>query len=223
MFAKAAVGFATFAVCFLPQIISYQVLYGRPAPSPSVERKMTWTSPNAWLVLTSPENGWLFWTPLVVPALAGLVWLAAGRVRNAAPAPIEPRERAWIGLICVFMVLTQIYVGGSLDTWAGAGSFGQRRLIGLTVFLVIGLASVAVSVRRGWPTSALRACVALAVWWNIGLTAQFGTGLMDRQHLNIGQNAYHNFVTVPRALPALAHRYLTDRRSFYNRPPSETP
>ena len=45
-------------------------------------------------------------------------------------------------VICLVMVLTQIYVGGSLDTWAGAGSFGQRRLVGLTVFLVIGLAAL---------------------------------------------------------------------------------
>jgi hypothetical protein len=221
--ARATVGLATFAVCFLPQIASYLVLFGRPAPSPSVERKMTWTSPNAWLVLASPENGWLFWTPLTVAALVGLVWLAADRVQNAPPSQIDPRERSWIGVVCLFMVATQIYIGGSLDTWAGAGSFGQRRLIGLTVFLVIGLASLAVRMKRGWQTAALRVFVALAVWWNIALTAQFGSGLMDRQHLSVGRNAYHTFVTVPHALPALAYRYITDRQSFYESHPSVTP
>ena len=75
--ARGAAGVATCAFCYLPQIVSYQVLFGRPAPSPTVERKMTWTSPHAWQVLASPENGLLFWTPLAIVALAGLVWLAA--------------------------------------------------------------------------------------------------------------------------------------------------
>ena len=51
-------------------------------------------------------------------------------------------ERRWIGAICLVMVASQIYVSGSLNTWAGAGSFGQRRLVGLTIFLVIGLAAL---------------------------------------------------------------------------------
>ena len=54
-----------------------------------------------------------------------------------------------VAFICAVMVLTQIYVGGSLDTWAGAGSFGQRRLIGLTIFFVIGLAAV-LQTPRSW-------------------------------------------------------------------------
>ena len=40
---------------------------------------MTWTSPHTWLVLLSPSNGLLFWTPLALPALMGLVWLAIRR------------------------------------------------------------------------------------------------------------------------------------------------
>ncbi len=198
--AFAAGGLLTFAVCFLPQVISYQVLFGRPAPSPSVERKMTWTSPHAWQVLASPDNGWLFWTPLALAALSGLVWLAV---------------RSWVAFICVVMVLTQIYVSGSLDTWAGAGSFGQRRLVGLTVFLVIGLAALLAAIPRGWPRHALQAFVVLAIWWNLGLMAQFSIRLMDRQHLDPPANAYHTFVTIPRRAPTLAHRFLRDRGSFY--------
>ena len=113
------------------------------------------------------------------------------------------------------MVATQIYVAGSLDTWAGAGSFGQRRLVGLTVFLVIGLASLFVSINSRVPKAALQVFVVLAVWWNVGLIAQFGSGLMNRQHLNMKHNTYHNFVTVPLSVPNLAYRYLTDRQSFY--------
>jgi hypothetical protein len=65
---------------------------------------------------------------------------------------------------------------------------------------------------------ALAATLALAVWWNLGLMAQFGGGLMDRQRLTLGQNAYHTFVTVPMRLPELAWRYLFARSSFYQPP-----
>jgi len=139
---RAAAGLFTCAVCYLPQIASYQVLYGRPAPSPSVERKMTWTSPHAWQVLASPENGLLFWTPL---ALAALV----------------------------------------------AG------------------------IPRGRPRYLLHAFSVLAIWWNLGLMAQFGTGMMSRQHMDLPRVTYNNFVTVPRRAPEFVYRYVADRESFY--------
>jgi hypothetical protein len=208
MIARASAGLVTCAVCFLPQIMSYQVLYGRPAPAPTIEGKMTWTSPHAWQVLASPEGGLLFWTPLAIAALGGLVWLGT---------------RSWVAFVCAIMVLTQIYVSGSLDTWAGAGSFGQRRLVGLTVFFVIGLAALFSRIPRGWPRHALQVFVALAVWWNLGLTAQFGTGLMDRQRLDPPSNAYNNFVTIPTRLPDLVYRFLLDRESFYQGQRSSTP
>ena len=47
------------------------------------------------------------------------------------------------------------------------------------------------------------------------LIAQFATRLMDRRQLEPARNAYHAFVTLPRAAPSLAYRYLKDRQSFY--------
>ena len=38
----------------------------------------------------------------------------------------------------------------------------------------------------------------LCVWWNVALIAEFGTGLMNRQRLELGKNAYDAFVTLPR-------------------------
>ena len=85
---KAALGVAAVAVFFLPQAIAYLTLYGHLGPSPDVQQKMTWTAPNAWRVLVSPDNGWFFWTPLALPALIGLVALACGYGRR------EQRRRA---------------------------------------------------------------------------------------------------------------------------------
>ena len=141
------------------------------------------------------------------------------RSRDAASA-VDTRERRWIGGICLVMLASQIYVSGSLNTWAGAGSFGQRRLVGLTVFLVIGLATLLQMIRAGWPRYAVNAIVVLSIWWNLGLIAQFATGLMDRNRVEPARNAYNNFVTIPLEFPTLAYRYVFDRQSFYQ---SRTP
>jgi len=217
---KAALGVAAVAVLFLPQAIAYLTLYGRLGPSPDVQQKMTWTSPNAWRVLASPDNGWFFWTPLALPALIGLVVLVCGYGRRENGAPVTDRDRRWIGGICLVMLASQIYVSGSLDTWAGAGSFGQRRLVGLTIFLVIGLGALSQVTRAGWPRFAANAIIVLSIWWNLGLIAQFATGLMDRSRVEPARNAYNNFVTIPLEFPTLAYRYLFDRQSFYQ---SRTP
>jgi hypothetical protein len=61
------------------------------------------------------------------------------------------------------------------------------------------------------------------MWWNIALMVQFGAGWMDRQRLDLQAVAYNTFVAVPRALPGLAWRYLSDRSSFYQSRRAGTP
>ena len=62
--------------------------------------------------------------------------------------------------------------------------------------------------------------ILLCVWWNLALIALFGTGLMNRQRLELGRNAYDAFVTIPRLAPQLAYRYLFDRQSYYRAAPA---
>ena len=216
MLVAGVAGALAFAVCYVPQAVSYLVLFGHLGPDPIVAGKMTWTSPNAGRVLLSPDNGWLFWTPLALPALIGLVALASGYGRGAAGrGTVDDTERRWIGGLCLAMLATQIYVSGSLSTWAGAGSFGQRRLVGLSIFLVIGLATLLQMMRAGWSRFVVNAIIVLSVWWNLGLIAQFATGLMNRARVEPSRNAYNNFVTIPLQSPRLAYRYVFDRQSFY--------
>ena len=115
-------------------MLSYYALNGRPRPTELVERKMAWTSPHALEVLFSPEHGLFAWTPLAVLAIAGLVILALGRVRTAAP------DARWIGIVALVMTAAQVYVTGAVESWTLAGSFGQRRFIALTPLLTLGMA-----------------------------------------------------------------------------------
>jgi hypothetical protein len=223
----AAAGVLAFALCYLPQILAYEALNGQPRPSQLVARKMNWLAPHAAGVVASPEHGLIFWTPLALLALAGLAAGLGGHLGWATRPSVARREAAsspaLVAGVLLVMVALQVYVAGSVESWTVAGAFGQRRFLGLTAIFLVGLAALwpggdeswrrAPGARRG--PIALAAVVALATWWNLGLMAQFGGGLMDRQRLTLGQNAYHTFVTVPLRLPELVYRYVFARQSFF--------
>jgi hypothetical protein len=210
-------GAAAGALVVLPQLWAYLVINGRPGPSPLVSRKMSWQSPHAGGVLFSPEHGFLFWTPLALLAFAGLVALALRRAHGDAVA----RDTRWIAVCVLTMIASQVYIAGSVESWTVAGSFGQRRFVGITPLLVIGLAALFAAAAR-WPRPArlaAAAAAALCIWWNLGLMAQFGLRTMDRQRLTLASNAWQTFVVLPREAPQIAIRYFADRASFYGREP----
>lgn len=207
---RLGAGAVAAAVCYLPQVGTYLVLYGRIGPAPEVAGKMVWNAPFAAAVLLSPRHGLLVWTPLVVLSLVGLVWFSA----TGAGAPDTGRARR-IGLCLLAMFAAQVYISGSVESWQAAGSFGQRRFVGTTIILVIGLAAAIRMAAGQVPRRAIQGIIAVCVWWNLGLMAQFGAGMMDRQRLEPARNARTMFVVLPRALPDLTYRYLFDRPSFY--------
>ena len=221
MLTAGLAGAATFAVAYLPQLLAYNALNGRPSPATDVQRKMTWYSPHGLQVLASPEHGFLFWTPLAVLALAGLVVLAAGRTRELRlkPDTAAIADRRRIGACLLLMAGLQIYISGAVESWTVAGAFGQRRFVCLTIVLVIGLAALLSSVSHV-PRRAVIVLAVLAGWWNIALMVEFSTQLMDRQRIELRKNAYDAFVTIPRMAPGLAYRYLTERETFYKPRPA---
>jgi hypothetical protein len=202
---RAGAGTLAVLAGFAPQLFAYDALNGYPGPSKLVARKMSWHSPHGLEVLVSPEHGFLFWTPIAMVALGGLVVLALSGDRNLRR----------VGACALLMVAMQVYVSGSVESWKAAGAFGQRRFVAITVLLVIGLSAVLRRVPARVPRLAASVALALCVWWNLALTAAFGLGLMNRQRLELKRNAYDAFVTVPRMAPDLALRYLTNRDSFY--------
>jgi len=210
----AAVGAAAFLVGYLPQLIAYQALNGFPRPSPLVTRKMFWYSPHALQVLLDPEHGFFFWTPLALLAVAGLILLVA-LARPVIGEEAETGDDRQIAGCMLLMVAMQVYVSGAVESWTVAGAFGQRRFVAVTIFLVIGLAAFRRWVAFRGARLAANIAVALCVWWNLALTLEFGTSMMDRQKLELRRNAYDAFVTLPRTAPKLLYRYFTNRSSFY--------
>jgi hypothetical protein len=127
-------------------------------------------------------------------------------------------HRRQAAVCMLLMYASQVYVSGSVESWTVAGGYGQRRFVALTILLVIGLAALQEGARRVAARTIIGVLTVVAIYWNIALIAEFGTGLMDRQRLSPAQNAYHAFVTLPREAPALVYRYVFDRSSFYRAP-----
>lgn len=217
----SAAGAVAFIVGYLPQLLAYQALNGAPRPSPLVTRKMYWHAPHALQVLADPEHGWFFWTPLVVLSLIGLIWLAARPEASAGHDKDATRDVRQIAVCMLLMVACQVYVSGAVESWTVAGAFGQRRFVAVTIFLVVGLAALQSRIVSRGAKIVANVVIVVAVWWNLALTAEFGTGMMDRQRLELPRNAYDAFVTLPRMAPDLVYRYFTNRSSFY-KPPATT-
>lgn len=205
----ALAGVAAFVIGWLPQLLAYQALNGRPGPSPYVTRKMFWHSPHALQVLFDPNHGFFIWTPLALLGVLGLAWLALTRA-----------DARRIAAILLLMVALQVYVSGAVDSWSVAGAFGQRRFVAISALLIVGLSALWQAVAAARMTAAFvqpafAALVALCIWWNLGLIALFGTRLMDRQRIEVARNACDVFITLPWQAPELAWRYLTARETFY--------
>jgi hypothetical protein len=206
----ASVGVMTTVAGYLPHLLASRAINGYIGPHESVGNKMSWSSPHLLDVLVSPLHGWLAWTPLVILSLAGLMAMAVGRVRATHT------DARWIGVCALLMVLLQVYINGAVESWTVAGAFGQRRFVELTPLLVLGLAAVVSTDRQ--PRRLLWSAVAVCIWWNLGLLLQFGTHRMDRQRLDLRENARTTFVELPMEAPSLLWTYLTNRESFYRQP-----
>jgi len=211
----ALAGVLGFVLVVTPQLLAYKSLNNHFGPDDSVQNKMSWTAPHKWQVLFDVAHGLFAWTPLALVAVAGLVWLAVGK---------RSRDTRWIAVCAIVMFILQAYIAGAVESWTVAGAFGQRRFVSVTPLLVLGLAALFEAVRSSAAAHpnrrrALMGVVALSVWWNLGLMAQFGTNTMDRQRLSLEANAWRTFVQLPRDAPSLAWQYLTHREAFYGRPP----
>jgi hypothetical protein len=192
----------TAGLVFVPQLIAYRIITGAFGPSKVVSGKFTWTSPNFLNVLFAPDHGLVPWTPIVLVAAIGLVFLWR-------------RDRVLV-LALVSALLLQVYVAGSFLTWQSAGSFGQRRFINSTsIFVLGGCALIAYLLARGVPRW-VPAVVSLAfVAWNGGLLMQYALWCSpQRQGLDWATVVRGQFEMPVRAAQLLWD-YITDRSKFY--------
>lgn len=153
-----------------PTLLTKWVIYGKVLESGYPPfRIWSWTSPKIFAVLFSADHGLLSWTPVLLPALVGLVLFAR-------------RDAGFGGALSLAFVL-YLYLIASFTNWDGLSSFGNRFFISFTPAFVIGLAALLekLAASLGSPSKAMRAAgpaVAALVIWNFGLMVQWGTQMI---------------------------------------------
>lgn len=191
-------------VAFLPTLITRKIIYGHPLEFGYYDLGLShWIHPSLGQLLISSNHGLLTWTPIVLPALAGLILL--GRY---------DRELAAYLLAAVAALY---YINACQSDWYAVSSYGNRFFISLTPFFVLGLAVTLQEsartinrVRRAYAASAL--LIGALILWNLAFIFQWGTGLIPhRGPISWKRMAYNQVAVVPRQLGNSLKTYFTHR------------
>ncbi|NJP05350.1 MAG: hypothetical protein HC837_06875 [Chloroflexaceae bacterium] len=189
LFVGHAVFLGSFGLMLLPQLMTYQILNGRPMPATIVSGKLEASggiSPHFFDTLIDPTHGAFFWSPILFLGLVGLYWLA---------------RSDWLlaGLLLLGFV-GQTYLNGSFGTtWHLSGAFGFRRLLECTPIFVLGLAALFAWLQQRVGYVPLILLALACIYWNAGLIAQW---TVVRTPLRMGliwdDMFRYQFVEVPR-------------------------
>jgi Dolichyl-phosphate-mannose-protein mannosyltransferase len=193
-------------VAFSPTLVTRKIIYGSPWSSGYESLgSWNWTSPVLGKVLFSSDHGLLVWTPILLPAVLGLVLL---RRRDGELGD---------GLIATFLAF--YYLIASYASWDGLSSFGNRFFVSLTPLFVIGLAAVmdalAAKLPRRRAAPVLAGATAALILWNLGFIFQWGTHLVPaRGPISWREMASNQFTVVPVRITRSVVNYLTARREM---------
>jgi hypothetical protein len=122
------------ALGFVPQMVVWTILYGRPLAIPQGPGFMRWTDPALWAVLFSVNHGLFSWTPVIALAVAGLYLLC--------------RRSPVVGTAAIAFLLVSWYVNASVADWWAGEAFGARRFVSCFPVFVLGLAAIFDRLRR---------------------------------------------------------------------------
>lgn len=128
---------AAFVIALMPTLISRRIIFGSPLETGYYSaRSWLWTSPALLRVLFSSDHGLLVWTPILILALAGVVFFT--RIDGSLGIKL-------IATAVAFYLLIAFY-----PDWDGLASFGNRFFVSLTPIFVIGLAALFDRLARTW-------------------------------------------------------------------------
>ncbi len=151
-------------VVFIPQFVTWKILYSRWLTIPQGGGFLDFTSPYWVDVLFSANHGFFNWTPLMI---LGFVGLLLGSRRD----PL-----LFGGGLAVFVAT--VWINGSVAEghWAGDDAFGARRFVLVVPVMALGLGVFLDRAARAFvriPLLAPATLVALLILWNLGFISNF--------------------------------------------------
>ena len=192
---------------FTPTLVTRWIIYGSPFVSGYTPlRNWHWTHPQLWNVLFSSDHGLFSWTPILIPAVLGLL-LFLGRQRE-------------LGAYLLVVALAFYYLIASHVWWDGVSSFGNRFFISLTPIFVLGLGIASQAFGRLWQDTRAGAArayaiTALLVVWNLAFIYQWGTHLIpQRGPISWEEMIYNQGRVVPTHIGHSLKNYLMGRREM---------
>lgn len=191
-------------IAIVPTLLTKYYLYGGLLETGYIPlTSWGWTSPSFVALLFSANHGLFSWTPILFFAVAGLFlfW----------------RKFPAIGISIGCVLLAFYYFMAAYPDWAGISSYGNRFFVSLTVFFVLGFATLletAASRFRGRraASACLDVLVAVFVVWNLGLMFQWGAHLIPaRGPVSWRQVAQNQLHAVPQQFASQLRSYLLRR------------
>ena len=155
-------------VALLPTFVTRLIVFGSPF-SVGPYSLWNWKSPAFGPVLFSRDHGLLLFAPILVLALAGLLYLC--------------RLQVALGAICVSIVAAFYCIIAFYPWWSGVFGLGNRYFLSLTPLFILGLACALGFAERLWSSERLAALrlvplTLVLVIWNLGLIYQWQTHLI---------------------------------------------
>ncbi len=193
------------AVTLLPTLLTRWILYGSPLWL-GYQEHWFWTSPALKDVLFSSNHGLLSWTPILIPALLGLLlfW---------------KRDRVVAGYLLAAFAIFYYFIA-SYAVWHGLSSYGNRFFISLTPLFILGLAASLecfsnLFARQSRAFVAAVLVTGLFVLWNAGFVFQWGTHMVPpRGPISWSEMIHNQVVAVPGRMFRTFKSYLLARRAL---------
>ncbi|MEO7598915.1 MAG: hypothetical protein ABIV50_08280 [Opitutus sp.] len=169
------------AVPIIVQLVAWKIIHGSWIAYSYGGERFDFRHLRVLEVLVSPQHGWFYWHPLMLPAIG--VFMAWAWHRREG--------RAWLISLLAIVILSAAW-----PTWWLGSSFGYRGFEVLTFFAMIGVAALLEVFRRpSLPRMLLRTVIACAIAGNLALFALFLTQRIPREEPVTYQQAAHAFRT----------------------------
>ena len=192
---------------FLPTLLTLRIIYGGFFKTGYAEASLWHLKHPLWgPVLFSADHGLFSWTPILLLAFVGLLFL--WRTNTVLASGLTVSAGAFYFLVATYA------------DWDGISSYGNRFFVSLTTIFVLGLAALLTAYEDVWRSrkaavSSASVALALLILWNFGLMFQWGMHLIpDRGPISWSEMARNQFRVVPSdAAKSVAH-YFTGRHEL---------